>query len=143
MRDLNEKEDITINDLKLSAAIMEKEDDASLKFDVFGRSTIDASGKTITPNAPKTSAEDQKAMDEAASQLSELDLLSKHAHIETEEDIRKKKLESAAAAAAALNSSSQFHVPSEPAVDIDMATLDLDAYMAANSGETQGGGLFD
>jgi len=142
MRDLNESEDNKIHDLKLSAAVLEKEDDATLAFDVFGRSAIDASGNIIKPAAPDTSVEDRRAINEASSELSELDLLAEHAHIESEDNIRKKKMESAAAAAAALSSSATFKKQETPAVDIDMATLDLDAYMAANSGDS-GGGLFD
>lgn len=143
LRELNETEDKTISDLKLTSALVEKEDDTSMKFDVFGRTTIDASGNTIKPNATEISLGDRKEIDEASAQLSELDLLSNNAHIETEEEVRKKKLESAAAAAAALSSSSLFSAPTEPVVDVDMASLDLDAYLAANSGETEGGGLFD
>ena len=86
---------------------------------------------------------DRRAMDEAARQLSDLDLLSKHAHIDSEEVVRRRKLESAAAAAAALSSATVFTAKSASAVDFDMATLDLDAYMAANTGASGGGGLFD
>ena len=58
--------------------------------------------------------------------------------------LRRRREEKVAAAVAKTAAASNTAVaPAAAAVDIDMASLDLDAYMSANADTSGGGGLFD
>lgn len=156
IKEVHDAEEMKLDDLKASRAVLEKESDDTLDFRIYGRNIAKSSAAEIQAMKEKKEKETIQAasragmrdLQEATSQLSELDLLSKQALIPDEEVIKQQKLQAATLAAAALNSaqpmlstSSSFANSTE---EVDIGSLDLDAYLAANSGGSKtGGGLFD
>lgn len=136
-----------IDDLKVAASFMQKEDEASLNFDLFGKSdtnhAIKKQDQLMTEKIRKVASDNRAdGLDEAEADIAAIDSL----HVEDEATVKAKNQEKAATAAKQASLLfSQPDVSSNAApVNVDMASLDLNAYMAANSGDANsGGGLFD
>jgi hypothetical protein len=147
---LTSEDDHRISDLKASSQFLAKEDDQSLEYSMFGVSTakqaVQKQNASMSSKAKAiVSTLGSSGLDEASADLAKVDSLS----LDDETVFLQQKK---AAAAAALtqdlfkgSSSSSSSSGSKAAAEVDMSTLDLDAYLAANSGGAAGGGggLFD